>query len=396
MTAIDANYGLSLLSKLVSLDTNSIEKKNYKECAELICNEARSIGLNSRIIGANAPDGLPRPNVVVDYNVKSGKKPAMLLLSHFDVVPAGEGWKTNPFKLVVKGGKAFGRGASDDKGGVAACMGALKSLSERGSRASVRLACTCDEEVSGEFGAGFLAKEGFLDARACLVVDGSVECIEIGTSAPVFGRITVFGKQGHAAYPNNAENAIEKALPLLNSLKGFANLRRKTVSKLGAPREFGSKKLFGRFSVTMLSSGVKENVIPGKLEARFDLRCNPDESVEKALGEFRKFFNEEVERLGLKALLEFTMIGKNRFVEEDNWFAQVVSKAASATTTGGNKIPFVGSPGGNDGAHVPKGIPVVSFSPIAEDTNFHGANEFIRLSDLKKSREAIARICESL
>ena len=54
------------------------------------------------------------------------------IVGHLDVVPAGEGWNTDPYTLTKKDGKLYGRGTSDDKGAVAASIEAMKQIKESG------------------------------------------------------------------------------------------------------------------------------------------------------------------------------------------------------------------------------------------------------------------------
>jgi succinyl-diaminopimelate desuccinylase len=70
------------------------------------------------------------------------------ILCHLDVVPAGEGWNTPPFKATVSDGKIFGRGAIDDKGPAVSVLYALKALKDGGFKPSKRavIILGCDEE----------------------------------------------------------------------------------------------------------------------------------------------------------------------------------------------------------------------------------------------------------
>lgn len=70
------------------------------------------------------------------------------VLAHLDVVPAGNGWATDPFKMVEEGGKVYGRGVGDDKGSVVVCLHALKELKDKGAKLArrVRLIVGADEE----------------------------------------------------------------------------------------------------------------------------------------------------------------------------------------------------------------------------------------------------------
>lgn len=72
----------------------------------------------------------------------------LAVLTHLDVVPAGDGWETDPFTATVKDGKIYGRGAVDDKGGAIASLFALYAIKEDGVRLNkrIKLFFGCDEE----------------------------------------------------------------------------------------------------------------------------------------------------------------------------------------------------------------------------------------------------------
>lgn len=88
------------------------------------------------------------------------------IVGHLDVVPAGEGWNSNPFEMVEKNGYVYGRGVSDDKGGVVANYWALKYLIEQGYqfKKRFRLIVGCNEESGFECIKHYVSKEGHIDA----------------------------------------------------------------------------------------------------------------------------------------------------------------------------------------------------------------------------------------
>lgn len=88
------------------------------------------------------------------------------ILAHLDVVPAGDGWDSDPFHMVEKEGILYGRGVSDDKGGVTAALYALKYLVETKYpfRKRVRLITGCNEETGSKCIAHYVEKEGHMDA----------------------------------------------------------------------------------------------------------------------------------------------------------------------------------------------------------------------------------------
>lgn len=82
-------------------------------------------------------------------DLDSALPPRLDILAHLDVVPAGSGWNVcEPFSPVVKGGRIYGRGTSDDKGPALAALYAMRAVKELGIplKGNVRLILGCDEE----------------------------------------------------------------------------------------------------------------------------------------------------------------------------------------------------------------------------------------------------------
>ncbi len=77
-----------------------------------------------------------------------GGEPALAILTHLDVVPAGDGWSSDPFTLTRDGDKLVGRGAIDDKGPAVAAVFALRAIKELGIplKKGVRLIFGTNEE----------------------------------------------------------------------------------------------------------------------------------------------------------------------------------------------------------------------------------------------------------
>ena len=84
------------------------------------------------------------------------------ILAHLDVVPVTtEEWNTNPFELVIKDGKLYGRGTQDDKGPLVSALVAMKILKEEGFKPNkrIRLIAGCDEESGSRCLERYLEKE---------------------------------------------------------------------------------------------------------------------------------------------------------------------------------------------------------------------------------------------
>ncbi len=103
--------------------------------------DIRRLGMNPRDI-----DGY-----CCDAEIGSGEE-TIAVLAHLDVVPEGDGWQDEPYAAVVRDGRLFGRGTSDDKGPGVAALFAMKALldAEVPMRKKIRLILGCDEECGME------------------------------------------------------------------------------------------------------------------------------------------------------------------------------------------------------------------------------------------------------
>jgi len=384
-------YELAFLSKMVEIDTESVSKEGYDKCASVIVEEAERNSLEVEIINGEkgAKDGLSRPNVVVTLD--AGSDVTLLLESHFDVVPPGPDWKYLPFKLTLKNGKAYGRGAADNKSGIAAAMGAMRQLKKEEMDVNLKLIAGVDEEIGGRYGVDYVMTDHGLKGDAALVVDAGVERLYLGASGILWGKVTVEGKQGHAGYPFKSTNAIDEAIKILDALKPYKEEVEKKQSTLYAPPEAPRQFVWGRYTVTMIRGGEKENVIPGTCEFRFDRRLLPEESVEHAEKELRDFYEKAVQKTGCKVSLEITNKLPGYHTPKDLVFVQTVSDSIEKII--GERLPFAAELGGNDGSFFAKnGIPVVCYGTIRSDTRYHGLDEFVYLEDVKKVRDLIVNL----
>jgi succinyl-diaminopimelate desuccinylase len=383
---------IDFLSRLVEIDTDSNLKTGYTACADVIKKEAESIGLRTEVYDSIevAPDKKPRPNVVAQLDV--GARETVLLATHYDVVAAGTGWQHDPFKLVVEGDKAFGRGAADDKSAVVCAMSALRELKERTPKANAVLLACPDEEVGGELGLGYAVDHANVRGDAAIVIDASPAVVSIGASGILWGKVVVEGKQGHAGYPHLAKNAIDEAMPFLERLSKYAKIRERIRSKILAPPGSLHKEIWGRFTLTMLSAGEKENIIPGACEARFDMRVCPDEDYERAKRDFERYFKKVRSAERVKARLEFTQQTPSNYFTDPK--LPIVARFAQAANDAfGRRIPIAGELGGNDGHFFAKvGIPVISFGTIRDDCRFHGVDEFVYLKDIESVKKTLVNL----
>lgn len=101
-------------------------------------------------------DGLKTVNLdnYIGYGEMGEGEQLIAIVGHLDVVPARmeDGWNTDPYTMVEKDGIVYGRGVSDDKGGVVASMIALKIIKDMGIPVNkrIRLIMGCNEETGSQ------------------------------------------------------------------------------------------------------------------------------------------------------------------------------------------------------------------------------------------------------
>lgn len=202
--------------------------------------------------------------------------PHFCFAGHTDVVPPGDStaWSADPFAAEVRDGRLYGRGASDMKCAVAAFVAAAAAFRESGGAAAggtVSLLITGDEEgpaVNGTVKMLASLRERGERFDACLVGEPTNphelgEMVKIGRRGSLNAELTVRGEQGHAAYPERADNPIPRLLRLLAAVDG-------------AWLDDGSPH-FQPSHVTITSVDVGNpatNVIPAAAKARFNVRFN--------------------------------------------------------------------------------------------------------------------------
>lgn len=158
-----------ILTKLVAFDTRNEgpDRKSGKECPIFINSILNELGCHTELLESNG------------YYTAFGRRGhgpfKILFIAHFDVVPFGDGWKTDPLKVKIDGDLAFGRGASDDKGNIVSLLLLAEKLAETDLPCTVMFAATGDEEIGGRDGAemlkNWLMKQGLFPDYV-IIADG--------------------------------------------------------------------------------------------------------------------------------------------------------------------------------------------------------------------------------
>lgn len=224
-----------LLTGFPALDPGSGGKGELAKCTAL---EAwlREKGFTS-LKRYDCPDpraeGGIRPNLVAEVKGKDTGR-SIWIMSHLDVVPAGELslWETDPWTVVEKDGKIFGRGVEDNQQGLTASVFALLGFISLGITpvCNVKLLFAADEETGSDYGIQYLLKEHDVFGRDDIIIipdggDSEGETIEIAEKNLLWLKIRTAGKQTHGSRPDEGANAFlaacDFALSLHNMIEVF-------------------------------------------------------------------------------------------------------------------------------------------------------------------------------
>ena len=350
-------------------------------CLEIVRERLQRIGFDC--------ESVDRGKVKNLWARKGCARPLFCFAGHVDVVPSGplEKWQSPPFSPTLRDGKLFGRGANDMKSSIAAFVTALESflLVHPGHVGSLAVLLTSDEE--GEAIDGTVAVTELLAERGelidyCLIGEPTSsgvlgDTVKNGRRGSLSGHLSVFGTQGHVAYPHLADNPIHRVAPAIAELasslwdQGNSNF---------PPTTWQLSNIHG-------GTGAG-NVIPGSVEIDFNFRFSP-ESTPEAL---KSRVSGVLERHGLNFRIEWTL-GARPFHTGQGSMLDAVLDAIRAET--GLVAELSTSGGTSDGRFLIDVCPqVLEFGPV--NATIHQVDECIVIADLPRLSSIYSRVLEQL
>jgi succinyl-diaminopimelate desuccinylase len=326
----------------------------------------------------------------------SGNGPHLMFAGHTDVVPPGDAgaWRHPPFGAEIADGEMYGRGAVDMKGGIACFVAAVaRYVAEHGRpKGSVSLLITGDEEGPAVNGTvkllDWAASKG--ECWDAAVVgeptnpDQLGDMIKIGRRGSLSGALTVFGRQGHVAYPHLADNPIRGLMTLLDGL-------------LATPLDEGTCDFQpSNLEVTTIDvDNAAGNVIPAKAAASFNIRFNDAWQVETLQAEIHNRLDRAARRRrlrpGRRDKVEYELRWQNPpgsvFLTRDDHLIGRLSTAVVAVT---GRAPTLSTSGGTSDARFIKDYcPVVEFGLVGK--TMHMVDERVAIADLERLTQIYQR-----
>lgn len=330
-------------------------------------------------------------NLIVCETFGHGRGPGIALNAHGDVVPPGEGWRHDPYGAVEKGGAIYGRGAAVSKSDFASYAFAMLALKADPARLNgkVELHLTYDEAAGGFAGPKWLLDQKLTQPDYAISASFSYAVVTAHNGV-LHLEVTVKGKQAHAAIPESGADALEASNRVLTAL--YAE-RRRLARRKSKQAGIGSPKL----TIGLISGGININVVPDRIVMRLDRRLIPEENgiaVEKQLTALirRAAKGKGIEGKGIDvAFLRIILAEPLKPVAGIEKLVEPLRRHGEREFK--TTIAVMGVPLYTDAWHYSaRRIPTVLYGAGPRsilEANAQGANEHIRLSDLKAATKVI-------
>ena len=394
---------ISFLQDLVRIPTVNPPGENYIAGAECIGNKLKDFGYDTHYIPAEglAEHTLKHPRVNVLGRMEGSKpRPSLHFNGHFDVVPVGDGWTVDPFGALIRDGKLYGRGVSDQKAGIAASIYAVEAIRRAGIRllGTVEQSGSVDEESGGFAGVAFLAKQGWIgqDKTDYVIITEptNVDRVCLGHRGVYWFKVTTQGRIAHGCMPHFGVSAIDHMADFLHNVTHElkpALAKRKTAAPVEPP---GSR--FASINVNSVFGGQPEDgtqtpCVAHRSGAIFDRRFLSEETFEDVRGEIHAMLADlEAKNSEFKYNIEDLMVVHPVHTDEDCDLVQTIS--GNVEKIFGRKPKLTASPGTYDQKHVVRIANVsqcIAYGPGILD-QAHLPDEYCLVDDVISSAKIMA------
>lgn len=397
----NGNSGTALLQKLVREPST---RGNELKAQAIIVEKCRELGLEIDLwelsreemaehaaFFSDRDDFADSPNLAAVLRGTGGGR-SLILNGHIDVVPSGnkEDWSDDPFSGTIAGGRMYGRGTSDMKGGTVSLLLAMEAIVRTGIKlkGDVIFQSVIEEESGG---AGTLAAvmRGYRADGAIIPEPTDMRCFPMQQGSMWF-RIMVTGKAAHGGTRYEGVNAIEKALEVITAVKRLEKDRNAAI----VHPLFKDIPIPVPINIGKMTAGNWPSSVPdlAVVEGRFGV--SPFETMEEARHSLEQAIHQLNREDGWfsKRPLRIEWFGARWLpgnVEPGHALVQTLSEQYRKVT--GKEQVIEASPWATDGGFLsgPGGTPAVVFGPGVTRTA-HDADEFIELDKIIETARIIA------
>ena len=375
----------AILAELVAFDTVS-ENPNLP-MAEWVARYLAEHGIESRLLPAD--DGI-HANLFATIGPKG--MGGVGLSGHMDVVPVtGQPWDTDPFRMVERDGRLYGRGTCDMKGFVACVLAMAPEIKQREAalETPVHIVLSYDEEVGCTGVKPMIATFGETLPRPRLVIVGEPTSMTVVDAHKGGSRFMteVTGKDAHSSKPQLGVGAIRIAGELIAELGRIETRMRKEIwdPRFDPP--------YASITVSGIEGGIAHNIIPPRCTFRWGVRTLPGMDATGIASALQAYAEREllpamravhpdcnIETTAVGILPPFSS-GKDsaatslalKLAGQNETFAVPYGTEASHFEAGGSSTVVIG-PGSIDQAHQP--------------------NEFVEIAELERCVAFLGKVVD--
>jgi succinyl-diaminopimelate desuccinylase len=365
---------IDLTKKLIQLDSVN-PPGNEAPAAHLIGNILAENGFKVDYINF----GENRLHLVAEkgclYN-----SPAVVFTGHFDTVPLGaKAWTVDPFGGEVTGGKIFGRGSSDMKGGIAAMtLAAIAAFQQGNNPCGIRLVFTAGEETGCQ-GAKHLVEtyDSLGKATGIVVGEPTSNIPAIAHKGGLYLKVSTSGKTAHSSMPHLGINAIYKAARAILKAEEF-EFQDSEDSLLG----------FSTLNVGRMNGGINLNSVPDYAEFTIDARTTSRVNHQNLLDRLKRELGKDV---SIEVLVDLPAVSSS---ESSTFVQQIYSACGIEAGTGGfpKSLPYL-----TDGAVLQPAYgdaPTVILGP-GQPEMAHQTDEYCFIENLDRAVEIYKKIIKA-
>ncbi|HWA50946.1 MAG TPA: acetylornithine deacetylase [Dongiaceae bacterium] len=256
-----------ILERLIAFP--SVSSQSNLALIQWIRDYLAELGVAAHLI--QAPDGQPKANLWA--SIGPDRPGGIVLSGHTDVVPVEEQpWSSDPFTMIRRDGKFYGRGTSDMKGFIALCLALVPEILARPLKTPIHFAFSYDEEL-GCLGAPHLIAElGRRFSKPSLAIIGEPTSMRLGTrhKGCYSFETDVIGRDGHSSQTHKGANAISAAAEIIGELERIADeLRTSGIS------DANFEPPYSTINIGTIRGGTAVNIVARHCQVLWDFRATP-------------------------------------------------------------------------------------------------------------------------
>jgi acetylornithine deacetylase len=375
-----------MIETLVAFDTTS--RESNLEMIHFVEDYLRGHGIESTLV---FNDDESKANLVATIG-PAASRGGVVLSGHSDVVPVdGQTWSTEPFRVVERDGRLYGRGTCDMKGFLAVALALVPEFKERALRSPVHLVLTYDEETDCSGAARLMQAlpETGLAPRAVIIGEPTEMRIINAHKGQCTLETVIVGREAHSSATHLGVNAIDVAAQLIAFLAALS----KEMESLPSPLD-GMTPPFSTINVGTITGGQQFNIVPAACRFEWEIRAVPGHDAEEIIARFEAHAADLLAGMHGKfpgAAIDTTVTCANApFVPEDDSPAETLVKSLVGTNEAG-AIAF----GTEAPCYQQAGLSVVVFGPGSID-QAHKPDEYIALDQVDACVAFMRRLMERL